>query len=754
MHYRYQEAASLHPDREVIRILYSNCSLAYTKAHRYQDALEAADKAIAASPTWFKSHWRRGTALYGLRQLPSAVDAFLSSWNLATTPQDKELAHKKLKHTIQRLTREQLGDCILGIFKEMEVEGRLSPAGGVEAPPHPSILREAAFKLIADAHKNVHPKHEGPYYASLLRWKMAQGQKGVDVGEAYTVRAAVHVNAQCYLQARHDAQHAIQEFMNKMNRVVHGRLAPGTPSPDGQVSSTLPTSSETATANKNNNNDMYSFSTKEQIKSALSAAYFHLGEAYKAKNKDHSDHRPVAAFKAWTLASHYDPHSQMLRDRLNEITEELTNEQVDKAASEVFVQLGGWRGGDDLDPLSLPSVQHQQQHIFRVDVVVTFEAMQMLSSEARERVRRWVADVGEVALPHITLERVAKKVKEGCTNKMHVEVYVQVFVGHRLLQGNALVKKVSPSLQSPLEDCPIVACTAELVDITLRTASTTAGPSMLSLLEGDDASSSSLVVSTTAKTELEVPYKMYRLVTSTGREVERVDKHPFAMSRVYYDANEKTEEETWVEVADGSCRWRQTAGEVKIIALKVPKTLSPKDLKVDIGPYHLKVYRRRSGSGRASGGGNEERHEQEEEEEVFLQGRLHRGVIPEDSFWTHLQGDGEDGCCISLQKMNLEVLQQPWSHSESWWTKVFEDHTDIAWDDYEKDYSDLPEEVMHRHRIREAKNEAVKGIERGEREKREGLQEADDLRKRRRQERLNVLRSGSVRDWVLLNREG
>ena len=35
---------------------------------------------------------------------------------------------------------------------------------------------------------------------------------------------------------------------------------------------------------------------------------------------------------------------------------------------------------------------------------------------------------------------------------------------------------------------------------------------------------------------------MYRLTRADGTAPERIDKHPFAMSRVYYDAAEKPEE--------------------------------------------------------------------------------------------------------------------------------------------------------------------------------------------------------------------
>ena len=41
------------------------------------------------------------------------------------------------------------------------------------------------------------------------------------------------------------------------------------------------------------------------------------------------------------------------------------------------------------------------------------------------------------------------------------------------------------------------------------------------------------------------------------------------LHRVYYSSSEKPEE-VWAELADGSCRWRQTGSEIKIICLKVP----------------------------------------------------------------------------------------------------------------------------------------------------------------------------------------
>ena len=42
--------------------------------------------------------------------------------------------------------------------------------------------------------------------------------------------------------------------------------------------------------------------------------------------------------------------------------------------------------------------------------------------------------------------------------------------------------------------------------------------------------------------ELALPYGAYRLVRTDGSAPERTDKHPFCMSRVYYDASERPEE--------------------------------------------------------------------------------------------------------------------------------------------------------------------------------------------------------------------
>ena len=70
------------------------------------------------------------------------------------------------------------------------------------------------------------------------------------------------------------------------------------------------------------------------------------------------------------------------------------------------------------------------------------------------------------------------------------------------------------------------------------------------------------------KQELALPYGSYCMIKGDGSAPDRADKHPFCMSRVFYDAAERPEE-LWAQLADGSCRWRQSGSEIKVVALRV-----------------------------------------------------------------------------------------------------------------------------------------------------------------------------------------
>ena len=76
------------------------------------------------------------------------------------------------------------------------------------------------------------------------------------------------------------------------------------------------------------------------------------------------------------------------------------------------------------------------------------------------------------------------------------------------------------------------------------------------------------------KQELALPYRSYRMIKGDGSAPDRADKHPFCMSRVFYDAAERPEE-LWAQLANGSCRWRQSGSEVKVVALRVRVACHP-----------------------------------------------------------------------------------------------------------------------------------------------------------------------------------
>ena len=43
-----------------------------------------------------------------------------------------------------------------------------------------------------------------------------------------------------------------------------------------------------------------------------------------------------------------------------------------------------------------------------------------------------------------------------------------------------------------------------------------------------------------------------------------------------------------------------------------------------------------------------------------------------------------------------------WMHSEMWWPRLFVGGPAVEWDDYEKDYSDLPPPVLAAHQVSES----------------------------------------------------
>ena len=47
-------------------------------------------------------------------------------------------------------------------------------------------------------------------------------------------------------------------------------------------------------------------------------------------------------------------------------------------------------------------------------------------------------------------------------------------------------------------------------------------------------------------------------------------------------------EEVWAQLADGSCRWRQTSSEITLLCLTVPDGTPAKQLRVTLDPYFIR----------------------------------------------------------------------------------------------------------------------------------------------------------------------
>ena len=217
-------------------------------------------------------------------------------------------------------------------------------------------------------------------------------------------------------------------------------------------------------------------------------------------------------------------------------------------------------------------------------------------------------------------------------------------------------------------------------------------------------------------------FRTYSLVRFDGSPVERVDKHPFCMARVYYNEKEET---VWFQASDGTHRWQQSASEIRIL---VPNLRArAKEIDVIICSESLKI------SSVATG-------------EVFLEGCLQHRIIVEESVWDLDEDEGV--LTVYLQKMNIELFAKPHEYSESEWTSLFRDSFKIMWDDCAKNYQDLPEPVMKLHRIREAKEQECRLSDNRESKERDAARELDDLRRRTRMARLGALRGFSVCDGM------
>ena len=243
--------------------------------------------------------------------------------------------------------------------------------------------------------------------------------------------------------------------------------------------------------------------------------------------------------------------------------------------------------------------------------------------------------------------------------------------------------------------------------------------------KGSSSPSSALVLSNSSPLDLSLslplrppPPPLPRLTDSQGRALPPVPRHAFALSRVHYSSKDQSSRsvDSWLDSPRLRLRWRQTAGEVSVIVASVGAAgLSAAEIEVVISPRRLVVSsRRRKRDGEAKATTEKTGVKTQKEAEIFLDLALERMVVPDESTWTLLtpRGLGEEGLLVTLTKANVELFAAAAASGKSsvpspsltWWPRLAErvnfplgdgesdlsDETAVAWDDYEKDYSDLP----------------------------------------------------------------
>ncbi|KAK9866397.1 hypothetical protein WJX84_007801 [Apatococcus fuscideae] len=691
----YSQAIKAEPDRELMSRVLSNRALAYSKGGRHADALADAQQAATLAPTWDKPWWRQGSALLGLQRTPEAIAAFVKAWKVS---QGSEECGKMMWAVLQKLTRQELAEGMLRHLSHLESQGKVGPAELEECSTDQML--EAGIMHLKRQHNGA--VRSSPHLLMYSRWL----KQDADPAEAYSERAAIFCYGKCFLQGRADARQAVHLFKTKLQ---------------AEMPPTLVT------------------------RQALAEAYQRLGDAFLAE-KDHPDTDYTHGLKAFRQGLSLHADNGRLQQGVEAASPHVTTFQIEQIELEIQAE--------DMDTVGLPSTAesaalHGSMPPIIADAILSFpEAKQTgLSGRPREMLKAGLAAAAGLPQHAIMLEGVQRQASgRGLQLRFSLTIAAPS-------AAEDVIRSLKAGAGAALKDADLIALLGPLHSTSIKVSlpgarvqrNVTSGTAAAEECMGESrsheaadttadggAAAKQLTRPTQPKTDLELPYKMYRLVRADGKAVERPNKHPFCMSRVYYDATEKPEE-VWTEVADGSCRWRQSGSEIKVICLKVPAELTGAQLHVQIEPYRVRVARKGC-------------------EEVFFEGELERGIVPRESIWEAGQGRAEDGFMLHLHKMNLELLRQHWAHSEMWWPRLLRHHSPIAWDDYEKDYSDLPAPVMQRHKAAEALKDADRQLENSEKSVRDILQERDDIRKRTRQERLHEMRTGAKASWVSIDR--
>lgn len=724
----------------VLESLYCNRSLTYEKAGKYTLALE---DALKCRDTNSKAKWRAAMALKGLNRFPDALECFRESYRLLPASEQPSYFgeyNKVICNVTKRLTREDLGRYVMKEVNAVCLPPRLETVTKLEQ-------EEAMFRAIREEHSQN--RKPGDYYTYVAKWVL----KPMSLSMAYIQRSQMFYKANCFKQARLDAAMAIENCKGGVSR----------------KESMKESEKETKKEEKNEEEeeegkeDEYNMSYKEasiyvkyndRSLKVEPFAWYLLGKGFQgepgfSKEDFVPDHN--AAGKCFARAQHLDPDNEMYRNAFRAMTSNLDNAEMSAVLNDKHEQYETSEFGIvDYD-------SNTDGDVYLGHGKVTFECvnakLMMFTTASRFQLREYISKSANIELKKVLIESVklvsssSTKEDENKENKAFSpssSTSLCVEFQMDFASDNEHAKRYMNAID---KEQKIVLKTLGLgkfsfVGIEFVAAKTLSfkGYGFGRILQEEISAGKEIVVAQRPSKAIDLPYQNYKLTHSDGTPIERVEKHAFGMTEIHYDKGHmgRNKENVWVSLMDDSIRWRQSSSEVKVIVNTVPKDRYTKHhLDVSIKTKSLKITDR-------------------DTKEVYVSGELEYHVLPESSSWYHLQGDGEDGFVFLLEKANLKLLSKAddCEHADMWWDRLFSAHCKIAFDDYDKDYSDLPAPIMNTHLAFEHSKQSVSHIEFEETKERDSCQAKDDIRKRERQERLNVLRGGGAyKSWVRLERE-
>lgn len=724
----------------VLESLYCNRSLTYEKAGKYTLALE---DALKCRDTNSKAKWRAAMALKGLNRFPDALECFRESYRLLPASERPSYFgeyNKVICNVTKRLTREDLGRYVMKEVNAVCLPPRLETVTKLEQ-------EEAMFRAIREEHSQK--RKPGDYYTYVAKWVL----KPMSLSMAYIQRSQMFYKANCFKQARLDAAMAIENCKGGVSRK------------ESMKESEKETKKEEKKEEEEEEGkeDEYNISYKEasiyvkyndRSLKVEPFAWYLLGKGFQgepgfSKEDFVPDHN--AAGKCFARAQHLDPDNEMYRNAFRAMTSNLDNAEMSAVLNDKHEQYETSEFGIvDYD-------SNTDGDVYLGHGKVTFECvnakLMMFTTASRFQLREYISKSANIELKKVLIESVKlvsststkedeNKENEAFSPSSSTSLCVEFQMD--FASDNEHAKKYMNAID---KEQKIVLKTLGLgkfsfVGIEFVAAKTLSfkGYGFGRILQEEISAGKEIVVAQRPSKAIDLPYQNYKLTHSYGTPIERVEKHAFGMTEIHYDKGHmgRNKENVWVSLMDDSIRWRQSSSEVKVIVNTVPKDRYTKHhLDVSIKTKSLKITDR-------------------DTKEVYVSGELEYHVLPESSSWYHLQGDGEDGFVFLLEKANLKLLSKAddCEHADMWWDRLFSAHCKIAFDDYDKDYSDLPAPIMNTHLAFEHSKQSVSHIEFEETKERDSCQAKDDIRKRERQERLNVLRGGGAyKSWVRLERE-